>query len=93
MRYRLVEAKDVEGLEQDVNAAIEDGWRPLGGVWWSTPRPTLTPGGSTRPWSATAAGTAARIGSPPPCDRPADRVPLWLAPGRPPPGGDAGDSA
>jgi hypothetical protein len=32
MRYRLVEAKDVEGLEQDVNAAIEDGWRPVGGV-------------------------------------------------------------
>ena len=32
MRYRVIEAKDVEGLEQDVNEHIEDGWRPLGGV-------------------------------------------------------------
>ena len=32
MRYRVIEAKDVEGLEQDVNKHIEDGWRPLGGV-------------------------------------------------------------
>jgi Domain of unknown function (DUF1737) len=32
MRYRLIEAKDVEGLEQDVNEHIRDGWRPLGGV-------------------------------------------------------------
>jgi hypothetical protein len=32
MRYRIVEAKDVEGLEQDVNEQIAEGWRPLGGV-------------------------------------------------------------
>ncbi len=32
MRYRIVEAKDVEGLEQDVNEAIGEGWQPLGGV-------------------------------------------------------------
>jgi uncharacterized membrane protein len=32
MRYRVIEAKDVEGLEQDVNEHIEDGWKPLGGV-------------------------------------------------------------
>jgi Domain of unknown function (DUF1737) len=32
MRYRVIEAKDVEGLEQDVNEHIRDGWRPLGGV-------------------------------------------------------------
>jgi Domain of unknown function (DUF1737) len=32
MRYRLIEAKDVEGLEQDVNEHIRDGWKPLGGV-------------------------------------------------------------
>jgi hypothetical protein len=32
MRYRLIEAKDVEGLEQDVNEHIAEGWRPLGGV-------------------------------------------------------------
>ena len=33
MRYRLNEAKHVEGLEQDVNAAIEDGCRPLCVGW------------------------------------------------------------
>jgi len=32
MRYRLLEAKDVEGLEQEVNEHIADGWQPLGGV-------------------------------------------------------------
>lgn len=44
MRYRLIEAKDLEGLEREVNAALADGWRPQGGVcvanseqtynWW-----------------------------------------------------------
>ena len=32
MRYRVIEAKDVEGLEQDVNEHLADGWQPLGGV-------------------------------------------------------------
>ena len=32
MRYRIVEAKDTEGLEQDVNEAIGEGWQPLGGI-------------------------------------------------------------
>ena len=32
MRYRIIEAKDTEGLEQDVNEHIRDGWRPLGGL-------------------------------------------------------------
>jgi hypothetical protein len=32
MRYRVIEAKDIEGIEQDVNEHIADGWRPLGGV-------------------------------------------------------------
>lgn len=32
MRYRIIEAKDVEGLEQDVNEHIAEGWRPLGGL-------------------------------------------------------------
>lgn len=32
MHYRIVEAKDVEGLETDVNEMIRDGWTPLGGV-------------------------------------------------------------
>jgi Domain of unknown function (DUF1737) len=32
MRYRVIEAKDVEGLEQDVNEHIAEGWQPLGGV-------------------------------------------------------------
>jgi hypothetical protein len=32
MRYRIIEAKDTEALEQDVNEHIRDGWQPLGGV-------------------------------------------------------------
>jgi hypothetical protein len=44
MHYRVVEARDTEGLEADVNEMIRDGWTPLGGVcvvssndtyaWW-----------------------------------------------------------
>jgi Domain of unknown function (DUF1737) len=32
MNYRIVEAKDTEGLETEVNEMIRDGWTPLGGV-------------------------------------------------------------
>ena len=32
MNYRVVEAKDTEGLEAEVNEMIRDGWTPLGGV-------------------------------------------------------------
>jgi uncharacterized protein DUF1737 len=32
MHYRIVEAKDTEGLEAEVNEMIRDGWTPLGGV-------------------------------------------------------------
>ena len=32
MYYRVVEAKDTEGLETEVNEMIREGWTPLGGV-------------------------------------------------------------
>jgi hypothetical protein len=32
MNYRIVEAKDTEGLETEVNEMIQEGWTPLGGV-------------------------------------------------------------
>ena len=32
LRYRIVEAKDSEGLEQDVNEALSEGWELQGGV-------------------------------------------------------------
>jgi hypothetical protein len=32
MHYRVVEAKDTEELETQVNEMIRDGWTPLGGV-------------------------------------------------------------
>lgn len=32
MRYRIVEGKDTEGLEQEVNEYLRDGWNLQGGV-------------------------------------------------------------
>ena len=32
IRYRIVEGKDTEGLEQDVNECLRDGWDLQGGV-------------------------------------------------------------
>jgi hypothetical protein len=32
VRYRIIEAKDMEGLEQDVNEALREGWTLQGGV-------------------------------------------------------------
>ena len=32
LRYRIVEGKDVEGLEQEVNEHLREGWDLQGGV-------------------------------------------------------------
>lgn len=32
IRYRIIEGKDTEGLEQEVNEHLAEGWRLQGGV-------------------------------------------------------------
>jgi hypothetical protein len=31
MEYRIVRSKTLEGLEEDVNTAMDEGWAPTGG--------------------------------------------------------------
>ena len=31
MEYRIIKSKTLESLEEEVNAALEDGWVPTGG--------------------------------------------------------------
>ena len=35
MQYKILESKEVKELEKLVNAAIQEGWRPIGGVTYT----------------------------------------------------------